>query len=61
MSPSFFSWVELPDRATRDAAMKQMQGRSASDPQWAASNPMPFDGRRMIFGGFIPVVELAAE
>ena len=21
-------------------------------------NPMPFDGKRMIFGGFAPVVEL---
>ena len=25
------------------------------DPQ---RNPMPFDGKRMIFGGFAPVVEL---
>jgi uncharacterized protein YbaA (DUF1428 family) len=22
------------------------------------SNPMPFDGKRMIFGGFAPVLEL---
>jgi uncharacterized protein YbaA (DUF1428 family) len=24
-------------------------------------NPMPFDGKRMIFGGFAPVVELGAK
>lgn len=23
-------------------------------------NPMPFDGKRMIFGGFMPVVSLGA-
>ena len=23
-----------------------------------AKNPMPFDGKRMIYGGFAPVVEL---
>jgi uncharacterized protein YbaA (DUF1428 family) len=22
------------------------------------NNPMPFDGKRMIYGGFVPVVEL---
>ena len=21
------------------------------------TNPMPFDGKRMIFGGFVPIVE----
>jgi len=24
-------------------------------------NPMPFDGKRMIFGGFAPVLELGAR
>jgi uncharacterized protein YbaA (DUF1428 family) len=27
----------------------------------AQSNPMPFDGKRMIFGGFSPVLELGAR
>lgn len=46
-----FSWIEWPDKATRDAAMKKME----SDERMMAE-PMPFDGKRMIFGGFEPVV-----
>jgi len=50
-----FSWVEWPDKATRDAAMKKIM----DDPKMKAdSTPMPFDGKRMIFGGFAPVIEL---
>lgn len=56
-----FSWVEWPDRATRDTAMAQMEERMKSDPRWdPVKNPMPFDGKRMIFGGFVPVVEVGA-
>lgn len=56
-----FSWVEWPDRATRDTAMAQMEDRMKSDPRWdPVKNPMPFDGKRMIFGGFVPVVELGS-
>ena len=25
------------------------------------NNPMPFDGKRMIYGGFVPVVELGGK
>ncbi|WP_202842950.1 DUF1428 domain-containing protein [Luteimonas saliphila] len=50
-----FSWVEWPDKATRDAGMKKMMEDPRMDP---AANPMPFDGKRMIFGGFESVVEL---
>jgi uncharacterized protein YbaA (DUF1428 family) len=54
-----FSWIEWPDKATRDAAMARMVELTKTDPRWdPASNPMPFDGKRMIFGGFAPVVEL---
>lgn len=59
-----FSWIEWPDKATRDAAMATMSGWM-EDPSKAdsrmdpAKNPMPFDGKRMIFGGFVPVVELS--
>jgi uncharacterized protein YbaA (DUF1428 family) len=49
-----FSWVEWPDKATRDSGMKRMM----EDPRMDAANPMPFDGKRMIFGGFTPVVEV---
>ncbi|GAB3042700.1 DUF1428 domain-containing protein [Stenotrophomonas tumulicola] len=52
-----FSWIEWPDKATRDAAMKKMMDDPRMDP---ANNPMPFDGKRMIYAGFVPVVELGA-
>lgn len=44
-----FGWVAWPSRAVRDAAWGRMQ----SDPRFApGNNVMPFDGKRMIFGGF---------
>ena len=43
-----FSWIEWPDKTTRDAGMKKMM----EDPRMDPSIPMPFDGKRMIFGGF---------
>ncbi|MBX5461736.1 MAG: DUF1428 domain-containing protein [Steroidobacteraceae bacterium] len=55
-----FSWIEWPDKATRDAAMAKMGELMKSDPRMnPETNPMPFDGKRMIFGGFAPVVTLA--
>lgn len=54
-----FSWIEWPDRATRDAAMARMEELMKTDERFSAEkNPMPFDGRRLIFGGFAPVVDL---
>ncbi len=47
-----FSWIEWPDKATRDAAMARME----TDERMMAI-PMPFDGQRMIFGGFTPVYD----
>jgi uncharacterized protein YbaA (DUF1428 family) len=44
-----FSWIEWPDKATRDAGMEKLQ----SDERMVG--PVPFDGKRMIFGGFDPV------
>ncbi len=52
-----FSWIEWPDKATRMAATSKMEELMKSDPRMnPATNPMPFDGKRMIFGGFSPVV-----
>jgi len=54
-----FSWVEWPDKETRNAAMGKMQEMMTTDPRMdPVKNPMPFDGKRMIFGGFSPVVTL---
>ncbi len=55
-----FSWVEWPDKATRNAAMAQFEDRMKTDERMnPETNPMTFDGARMIFGGFAPVVTLA--
>ena len=55
-----FSWIEWPDKATRDAAMARLRDPENSDPRMDQSNnPMPFDGKRMIYGGFVPVVDIA--
>ena len=53
-----FPWIEWPDKATRDAGMKKMETDPRMDPSNPDNPPMPFDGRRMIFGGFQPVVSL---
>ena len=54
-----FSWIEWPDKASRDACMERMKSSMDSDPRLdPKKNPMPFDGMRMIFGGFVPVVTL---
>lgn len=58
-----FSWVEWPDKTTRDAAMatmtEWMNDPTKADPRMdPEKNPMPFDGKRLIFGGFTPIVEL---
>lgn len=50
-----FSWIEWPDKATRDAAFEKMR----TDERMMAL-PMPFDGKRMIFGGFEAVVDIRA-
>ena len=50
-----FSWIEWPDKETRDAGMKKMMEDPRMDPK---SNPMPLDGARMIYGGFRPVLDI---
>lgn len=53
----FFSWVTWPDKATRDAAMEKIMADPRLSPE---ANPMPFDGRRLIFGGFVPLIDRRA-
>src|SRR3954466_11039465 len=49
-----FSWVEYASKDARDAASERMR----SDPRMRELGAaMPFDGKRMIFGGFTPIVE----
>jgi uncharacterized protein YbaA (DUF1428 family) len=40
-------WIEWPDKAARDAAWPKI----AADPRMT-DEPMPFDGKRMVHGGF---------
>jgi uncharacterized protein YbaA (DUF1428 family) len=57
-----FSWIEWPDKATRDAAMGKMNDLMKTDDRMnPEKNPMPFDGQRLIYGGFAPVVELGGS
>jgi len=54
-----FSWIEWPDKATRDAAFARMEELMKTDDRFnPEKNPMPFDGKRMIYGGFSPIVVL---
>jgi uncharacterized protein YbaA (DUF1428 family) len=46
------SWIMWPDKATRDAGWAKIM----EDPRLAAME-MPFDGKRMIWGGFEPILE----
>lgn len=52
-----FSWMEYPSREVRDEAMARMM----ADPRMTQMvETMPFDGRRMIFGGFAPLLDEGA-
>ena len=48
-----FSWIVWPSRSTRDEGMKKVMADPRFDPK---TNPMPFDGQRVIFGGFELIV-----
>ena len=44
-----FSWIEWPSREVRDAAWQAAMEDPRMNPE---TNPMPFDGKRLIHGGF---------
>jgi uncharacterized protein YbaA (DUF1428 family) len=48
-----FSWIEWPSKEVRDKGMKKMM----DDPRMKAMSDMPFDGKRMIMGGFSPILD----
>lgn len=50
-----FSWIEWPDQATCNAAEAKMH----EDPRWEEMGEMPFDGKRMIWAGFDPILDTA--
>lgn len=51
-----YSWVEWPDKATRDAGWAKLM----EDERMKRSEEPPFDGKRMMWGGFAPILDTAA-
>lgn len=51
-----FSWIVYKTRAQRDRINKQVM----ADPRLMSMDPktMPFDGKRMFWGGFKPIVSM---
>ena len=50
-----FSWIKWPSKEVRTAAWEKMMKLPEMQP---GASPMPFDGKRMIFGGFDVILEL---
>lgn len=48
-----FSWIEWTSKEARDAGMKKVM----EDPRMKEMSDMPFDGKRMIFGGFQTILD----
>jgi uncharacterized protein YbaA (DUF1428 family) len=49
-----FSWILWPSREVRNEAMPKIMADPRMQPD---TNPMPFDGKRVIFGGFEVLLE----
>ena len=49
-----FSWLVWPSKPVRDAGMAKVMADARMKPD---VNPMPFDGKRLIYGGFEVLVE----
>ena len=49
-----FAWIAWPSREVRDAGMQKVM----ADPRLKPDvSPMPFDGKRLIYGGFEVIVD----
>lgn len=49
-----FSWIEYPSKEVRDQANQKLM----ADPRMKEmGETMPFDGKRMIYGGFAPLLD----
>lgn len=50
-----FSWIEWPSKEARNEGNRKVM----QDPRMQPGADMPFDGKRMIFGGFAPLLDTA--
>jgi uncharacterized protein YbaA (DUF1428 family) len=53
-----FSWIEWPSKEARDAGWKKVMEDPRMQPD--KTKEMPFDGPRMFWAGFAPIVDTAA-
>lgn len=51
-----FSWIVWPDKAARDAGWEKVM----ADDRMKQDGEMPFDGKRMFYGGFDVIVDTKA-
>jgi uncharacterized protein YbaA (DUF1428 family) len=49
-----FAWITWPSRQVRDEGMQKVMADPRLQPD---ANPMPFDGQRLIYGGFEVIVD----
>jgi len=52
-----FSWIVWPSKTVRDEANEKLM----KDPRMQPGADMPFDGKRMIFGGFEVLVDTDSQ
>lgn len=50
------AWIVWPSKAVYEASHEKLQ----DDPRWEALGQLPFDGARMIFGGFDVILDVGA-
>lgn len=50
-----FSWIVWPSKEERDAGMEKVLRDERMSPE---DNPMPFDGKRLIYGSFTTLVDV---
>ena len=49
-----YSWIEWPSKEARVEGWKKIMADPRMQPD---QNTMPFDGKRMIYGGFVPILD----
>lgn len=54
-----FSWIEWPSKDVRDVGNKAAMEEISKIMPEMTPDKLPFDGKRMFFGGFQPIVDAA--